>query len=178
MVPPTNTTTHATFSIHPTEVPGPLAKLITGVIAALGDTPKQIATRLFDARVTGTRGDATCCPIAMHMRRTIPGLDMIAVFGDDIEVTTVTGEALTLALPEQVTEFICQFDAGTYPLLQPRRGRTPTGEPGHGGSLDSHTSPVVVVDSRDGGDFSSLVGFVQGAPVADPGTTGVTEGTL
>lgn len=102
-----------------------IADRIAELLAELGDTADAIAYRLTDAGITGSRSDATCCPIANYLRRRVPGIDSIAVFGDSIDVNTVTGENVTVAAPDPVYEFVALFDTENYPHLRAHTRRHP-----------------------------------------------------
>ena len=97
-----------------------IADRIADLIADLGDTPDAIAYHLAEAGITGTRSDATCCPIANYLRRAEPCIDLVDVLGDVIDVYTITGHRATLTAPDEVNEFISLFDTERYPHLLTR----------------------------------------------------------
>jgi len=100
--------------LHSDEIPARLADLI----AALGDTADAVAYHLAEAGITGRRADATCCPIANYLRRAEPCFDLVDVYGDVIDVYTITGYSATLTAPAAVNEFVKVFDfENGYPHL-------------------------------------------------------------
>jgi hypothetical protein len=101
-----------------------IADRIADLIAELGDTADAIAYHLAEAGITGRRADAMCCPIAVYLRRQVPCIDSIAVFGDSIDVNTETGDSVTLTAPDEINEFVTLFDTQHYPhLLRPEATR-------------------------------------------------------
>lgn len=97
-----------------------IADLIAELIARLGDTPDAIAYHLSEAGITGFRADATCCPIANYLLCAEPLLDSVAVLGDSIDYCATTGECGSLTVPDEINDFICQFDIERYPHLLTR----------------------------------------------------------
>ncbi|WP_433297431.1 hypothetical protein ACQP2F_41010 [Actinoplanes sp. CA-030573] len=94
-----------------------IADRIAELITDLGDTPDAIAYHLAEAGITGRRGEATCCPIAVYLRRAEPGIDWIGVFDDAIDVLTETACDLHLNVSDAVGEFVALFDIERYPHL-------------------------------------------------------------
>ena|SRR5690349_24467196 len=101
-----------------------LADRITDLIAVLGDTPDLIAYRLAEAGITGDRADATCCPIANYLLCAVPLLDSVDVLGDSIDYRATTGESGSLAVSDEINDFISLFDIDRYPHLITRSEAT------------------------------------------------------
>jgi len=97
-----------------------LTDRIADLIARLGDTPDAIAYRLAEARITGNRADAGCCPIANYLRRAEPCIELVDVCGDAIDVWTTAGEHAWLRAPDEIEEFVSLFDTERYPHLYAR----------------------------------------------------------
>ena len=94
-----------------------IADRIAELIAELGDTPDAIAYHLAESRITGRRADATCCPLAVYLRRAEQGLDWVEVYGPAIDVGTLDGHTVSLSMPDEVYEFVTLFDTERYPHL-------------------------------------------------------------
>lgn len=96
---------------------GDLKERIEQMLAGLGSTADEIAETLHRQDVTGTRDDCWHCPIANLISDRIPGADKWRVeeFGVNDQFVTIPDG--TVLLPPAVSEFVTQFDLGTYPLL-------------------------------------------------------------
>jgi hypothetical protein len=94
-----------------------IADRIAELIAELGNTPNTIAYHLGEAGITGFRADATCCPIANYLLCAEPLLVSVAVLGDSIDFSAATGQDGSLAVPDEVNDFVSLFDTEHFPHL-------------------------------------------------------------
>lgn len=89
------------------------------LLAALGDTPEQIAATLHTGGHHGRPQSEDCCPVARYLRAAL-----------DVDHLNVIGNIVVLAyeqdpprigdyvdVPDAVEEFIERFDNGDFPQL-------------------------------------------------------------
>lgn len=81
-------------------------------LAALGNTPGDVAYTLRQLGITGHKVEADRCPIASYLRD-YAGIEWPAVGPG----TFTDGSGFVRGLPLAVSQFVRMFDAGVYPDL-------------------------------------------------------------
>lgn len=86
-------------------------KTVPELLAELGNTPEEIAKKLWSMRMFGYKCDSGRCPVANYLRKET-GTDAVEVGGHLCWVDGVQYD-----LPEPVSEFVINFDGNSYPFL-------------------------------------------------------------
>jgi hypothetical protein len=92
-------------------------------LAALGNHPLDIATKLYELNCQGKRQEPESCPIYHYLRlkgraiHSITATYIALKMGDDF-FAPILSTANIIFLPPMVREFIHQFDNGCYPNLE------------------------------------------------------------
>lgn len=94
------------------------AEGVSGVLAALGTTPNEIADRLFELGVRGNPNCDASCPLAEYLTGLYPGgtCSITEEPPDQLvaEVWRSPGDAVQVVLPEPLHTFVRAFDRGEY----------------------------------------------------------------
>jgi hypothetical protein len=105
--------------------PATVAGHVRRLLAALGDTPRQVAARLAAEGITGLPDSPSCCPIANYLCAADARLSGVEVSEDEICLDVAEGRSVFLAPPAAVTAFVTAFDAAQFPHLIAYREVTP-----------------------------------------------------
>ncbi len=108
------------------ESPTIISRLTTALVD-LGSTVDAVADTLLLYGVTGRRNGGDC-PVTRWVKRQVPEVahlfTCVAPYGNDnlwidqeFLIGQVDGAAVAFRLPEQVIDFIVDFDRGVYPHL-------------------------------------------------------------
>lgn len=106
---------------HPTTPAGDsLRERAARHLAALGDTPEQVAATLLARGRYGEQVSCGNCPVAVDLLHSTD-LGLYSVLVDCSEASLYFGPSLDdvvyVDVPDQVGEFILAFDAGQFPQL-------------------------------------------------------------
>jgi hypothetical protein len=82
-------------------------------LAGLGNTPDEIADKLWTEGITGLRRSASYCPVAQYLRREYPS---VSVSSTNIGVLS-DGHGVVIGAPDPIVDFIYNFDTGSYLAL-------------------------------------------------------------
>ncbi len=90
-------------------------------LGKLGRTQGEVAERLAETGCRGTRKQAGCCPVAVHLGKTLGGAGSYSVSHWHAYAPFFAGG---LVMPAAVRDFIYAFDCGDYPELDAELGMT------------------------------------------------------
>jgi hypothetical protein len=87
-------------------------------LAALGDTPEQVAATLAEHGCLGIPGNCARCPVAVYLMRS--DLDLRNVSVDGVVAILFPGDEdyVYLDLPDPVIAFVDRFDHDDFPQLR------------------------------------------------------------
>lgn len=100
---------------------------ILEALAELGDDSREVGVKLIGLGCTGYREEGSECPVFKFLTdvKGIDGIERVisdAVWVDDDPIEEPERlPAVTVPLPEQVRQFVREFDNGDWPELEERR---------------------------------------------------------
>lgn len=95
-------------------------KRALNLLNGLGDTADVVARSLTAAGITGIRGRASACPIAVYLTTRLPEVEEACVSSDlemRIELWLAGGGDVALEMPCAVSLFVTAFDLGRFDSL-------------------------------------------------------------
>jgi hypothetical protein len=104
----------------PQETRGRTVTELKRLLDALGDDSAAVARSLQDRRIRGTLLEPHLCPVARYLQR--EGWETVSVNTDWIEACH-NGIEVSVATPDAVASFVCDFDRGLYPSLKTHGNR-------------------------------------------------------
>lgn len=96
---------------------------INKVISTLPKTAAGIAALMAKRKITGVRGEETCCPISRYLRKRLK-VPYVKVDIEEITIEDAQGNLYEVATPEAVGRFTTLFDDWEYPDLEDLDGPT------------------------------------------------------
>jgi hypothetical protein len=87
------------------------------------ELPYDVARKLGGLRISGWRGQPTCCPLANYLRRTVEGWDGMVVRRRVLMTRSDLAADDFVELPDVLFWFVLRFDNGGFSNLEaPRKG--------------------------------------------------------
>jgi hypothetical protein len=88
---------------------------VNQALAVLGNEPDAVADALRAKGIKGAKGSDSDDPIARYLVAQLPGVALVEVYENRIEVTTETGQmADRIGTPDAIALFVRRFDRGVY----------------------------------------------------------------